>query len=307
MTVLLKEAIMPNLMQSIEGNPVFVHTGPFANIANGASSIISDRIALKLVGENGFVLTEAGFGADIGMEKFFNIKCRASGLRPSASVLVSTVRALKMHGDGDLEKGCANIVRHIENANNFGIPVILCVNKFAADTEEEHNIVIVIAKKAGAFDAVVSDHWAKGGLGAVVLAKAFILACEQPSDFKFTYPLEGTSIKEKIESIATNLYRADGVDYSEEAEKRIEKFEKSGFSHLPICMAKTQYSFSADPKLIGAPTGFRIKVRDVRASVGAGFVFPLLGAMMTMPGLPTRPAFFDVDIDHETGRIKGLF
>ena len=324
LTVLMKDAIMPNLMQTIEGTPAFVHAGPFANIAHGNSSIVADQIALKLAGKDGYVLTEAGFGADMGMEKFFNIKCRYSGLTPNCVVLVATVRALKMHGGGPkvvagkplaheytsenlalLEAGCSNLMRHIENAKQFGIPVVVAVNRFKDDTPVELELIRKKAKEAGAEDALTTNHWAEGGAGAVDLANAVVKACEKPSNFKFLYPLEAT-IKEKIEAIVTKVYRGAKVEYSPEAEKQIERHTKQGFGKLPICIAKTQYSFSHDANLKGAPEGFTVPVREVRASVGAGFLFPLLGTMSTMPGLSTRPGYFDIDIDVETGRIIGL-
>ena len=325
LTVLMKDAIMPNLMQTLEGTPAFVHAGPFANIAHGNSSIVADQIALKLVGPDGYVLTEAGFGADIGMEKFFNIKCRYSGLIPNCVILVATIRALKMHGGGPkvvagrplapeytsenlelLEEGCSNLRVHIKNAVNFGVPVIVAVNRFKDDTDAEVEVVRQAALAAGAQDAVMSNHWAEGGLGSVALGEAVIRVCEQPSDFKFLYADE-LSIKEKIEAIATQIYGADGVEYSEEVEEKIELYTKNGFDNLPICMAKTHLSLSHDPKLKGAPTGFIVPIRELRASVGAGFLFPLVGAMSTMPGLPTRPAYYDVDLDPETGKVVGLF
>ncbi len=325
LTVLMKDTINPNLMQTIEGTPAFVHAGPFGNIAHGNSSIVADQVALKLVGKDGYVLTESGFGADMGMEKFFNIKCRYSGLVPDCVVMVATIRALKMHGGGPkvvagkpldpaytqenlalLEKGCSNLIKMIENAQKYGIPVVVGVNRFQYDTPAEIDLVRKIAKKAGAVDAVMSNHWAEGGAGAVELGKAVIAACEQPSNFKFLYPLEGTSIKQKIETIVKEMYGGAGVEYSPEAEKKIELYTKLGFDKLPMCMAKTQYSLSHDPNLKGAPTGFIVPVRDVRASVGAGFVYPLLGTIPTMPGLSTRPGYYDIDLDLATGKIVGL-
>ena len=324
LTVLMKDTIMPNLMQTIEGTPAFVHAGPFANIAHGNSSIVADQIALKLAGEDGFVLTEAGFGADMGMEKFFNIKCRYSGLKPNCVVLVATIRALKMHGGGPkvvagqplahayleenldlLDKGCSNLVRMIANARSFGVPVVVAVNRFKTDTMPEIELVRKLAIAAGAEDAVMSDHWAQGGAGATELGKAVIKACEKPSHFKFLYPLE-MSIKEKIETIVREMYGGSGVEYSPEAEHKIEVYTRQGFDKLPICMAKTHLSLSHDPNLKGAPTGFVVPVRDIRASVGAGFVYPLLGTMSTMPGLSTRPGYYEIDIDPVTGRIVGL-
>ncbi|MBZ5696546.1 MAG: formate--tetrahydrofolate ligase [Acidobacteriia bacterium] len=324
LTVLMKDAIYPNLMQTLEGTPAFVHAGPFANIAHGNSSIVADQLALKLVGADGFVLTEAGFGADIGMEKFFNIKCRYSGLIPNCVVLVATIRALKMHGGGPkvvagqplnhayteenlelLEKGCANLKKMIQNARLFGIPVVVGVNRFHHDTKAEVDLVRKLAIEAGASDAVVANHWAEGGAGAVDLGKAVIAACEKPSKFQFLYPLE-MSIKEKIETIVKKMYGGAGVEYSPEAEKKIELYNRLGFDKLPICMAKTHLSLSHDPNLKGAPTGFIVPVRDIRASVGAGFLYPLLGTMSTMPGLSTRPGYYEIDIDLATGRVIGL-
>jgi formyltetrahydrofolate synthetase len=325
LTVLMKDAIMPNLMQTVENTPAIVHAGPFANIAHGNSSIIADQIALRLVGKDGFVVTESGFGADCGMEKFMNIKCRASGLVPSCVVIVATIRALKMHGGGPkvvagkplapeytdenlalLEKGLPNMVAHITNAKRFGVPVVVAVNRFASDTEAEIALVRKAAVAAGAEDAVMADHWAEGGAGAVELAKAVIAACEKPADFRFLYPLEW-DIKKKIETIATQIYGADGVDYTPEAEAKVALYTRLGFDKLPICMAKTHLSLSHDPALKGVPKGFRLPVRDIRASVGAGFLYPLCGDMRTMPGLPTRPVYYDVDLDLETGKVKGLF
>ena len=324
LTVLMKDAIMPNLMQTIEGTPAFVHAGPFANIAHGNSSIVADQIALKLVGPHGYVLTEAGFGADMGFEKFCNIKCRYSGLKPDAAVLVATIRALKMHGGGPkvvagkalaheyttenldlLEKGCSNLLRLIANVRSFGIPVVVGVNRFKDDTDKEVALVRKLAIDAGAADAVVSNHWAEGGAGAVELGKAVIAACEQKSDFHFLYSLD-LSIKDKIEKIVREIYGGAGVEYSPEAEKKVELYTRQGFDKLPMCMAKTQYSLSHDPNLKGAPSGFTVPVRDIRASVGAGFLYPLLGTMATMPGLSTRPGYYDVDLDTTTGRIIGL-
>ena len=322
LTVLMKDAIKPNLMQTLEGTPAFVHAGPFANIAHGNSSILADKIALKL---SDYVVTESGFGADIGMEKFFDIKCRISGLVPQVVVLVATVRALKMHGGGPkvvagkplapeytdenldlLRKGLPNLERHVQNALKYGVNVVVAVNSFAADTPAEVELVRKAALEFGAMDAVVSTHWADGGKGAIKLAQAVVRAAEKPSNFKFLYPVE-IPIKQKIETIAREIYRADGVDYSPEAEEQIERCNRLGFDKLPICMAKTHLSFTADPAVKGAPSGFRISVRQVRASVGAGFIYPLLGKMSTMPGLPTRPVFYDVDLDLKTGKVLGLF
>ncbi|KAH7656160.1 formate--tetrahydrofolate ligase protein [Dioscorea alata] len=324
LTVLMKDAINPTLMQTLEGTPVLVHAGPFANIAHGNSSIVADKIALKLVGKGGFVVTEAGFGADIGTEKFMNIKCRYSGLTPQCAIIVATIRALKMHGGGPevvagkpldyaylsenvglVEAGCVNLVRHISNTRAYGVNVVVAINKFASDSEAEMNVVRNAALAAGAFDAVVCTHHAHGGKGAVDLGIAVQRACEnQTQSLNFLYPLD-FSIKEKIEAIAKS-YGARGVEYSEQAEKQIEMYTNQGFSNLPICMAKTQYSFSHVPSQKGAPEGFVLPIRDVRASIGAGFIYPLVGTMSTMPGLPTRPCFFEIDIDIATGKVLGL-
>jgi formyltetrahydrofolate synthetase len=322
LTVLMKDAIKPTLMQSLEGTPVFVHAGPFANIAHGNSSIIADKIALKLAD---YVVTESGFGADCGMEKFMDIKCRYSGLVPSCVVIVATVRALKMHGGGPrvvagkpldqaytdenlelLRKGLPNMQHHIKNARRFGVNVVVAVNSFATDTPAEIELVRKAAKEAGAEDAVVCTHWMDGGKGALELAEAVLKACEKPSKFQFLYPLEW-SIKQKIEKICKDIYGADGVEYSPEAERKIELYTKLGFDKLPMNMAKTHLSLSHDPALKGVPKGYKIPIRDIRASVGAGFLYPLLGEMRTMPGLPTRPVFYDVDLDLKTGRVVGLF
>ena len=322
MTVLMKDAIKPNLMQTLEGTPVFVHAGPFANIAHGNSSIIADRIALKLAD---YVVTESGFGADCGMEKFFDIKCRYSGLIPQVVVMVATVRALKMHGGGPkvvagkpldsayteenldlLRKGLGNLQHHIKNAKKFGVNVVIAINSFATDTPAEIEIIRQAAVEAGADDAIVCTHWMEGGKGAVKLAEAVVKAAEKPTKFDFLYPLDWT-IKQKIEKICRDIYGADGVDYLPEAEKKIELYTKLGFDKLPLCMAKTHLSLSHDPSLKGVPKGYRIPIRDIRASVGAGFLYPLLGEMRTMPGLPTRPVFYDVDLDLKTGRVLGLF
>jgi methylenetetrahydrofolate dehydrogenase (NADP+)/methenyltetrahydrofolate cyclohydrolase/formyltetrahydrofolate synthetase len=322
LTVLMKDAIKPNLMQTLEGTPAIVHAGPFANIAHGQSSIIADKIALKMAD---YVITESGFGADIGMEKFMGIKCRYSGLVPNLVVLVATVRALKMHGGGPkvvagkplaseytdenldlLKKGLPNMIQHIENALKYGVNVVVAVNSFANDTKAEVEMVRKAAIEAGAMDAVVSRHWMEGGKGAIALAEAIVKACEKPSNFKFLYPLN-VSVKEKIETIAREIYRADGVDYTPEAEAKIEQFTKLGFGDLPLCMAKTHLSFTDKADVKGAPRGFRVTISDIRASVGAGFLYPLLGTMRTMPGLPTRPVFYDVDLDLKTGKVVGLF
>ena len=321
LTVLMKDAIMPNLMQTLEGTPAFVHAGPFANIAHGNSSIVADQIALKLAD---YVITESGFGADIGMEKFMDIKCRYSGLTPDVVVLVATIRALKMHGGGPkvvagkpldkaytdenlplLAAGMPNMIRHIQNAKGFGVPVVVAVNSFTTDTDPEIELVKKFALEAGAEGAYKCTHWMDGGKGAIELGQAVMAAAKLPKQFKFLYPLEA-SLKEKIEAIA-HFYGADGVDYSPAAEAKVALYTKLGFDKLPICMAKTHLSFTADGEIKNAPTGFRIPIRDLRASVGAGFIYPLVGSMRTMPGLPTRPVFFDVDLDLESGKVKGLF
>lgn len=322
MTVLLKDAIKPNLLQTIEHNACFVHAGPFANIAHGNNSVLADMIASRL---GDYVVTESGFGADLGAEKFMNIKCRYSGLVPSTAVIVATVRALKMHGGGfefvpgkgvdrqkmeaknveAVKKGCENLVKMIENIKLFGIPAVVSINTFSTDYPEEIEVIKEIALNAGADSCAISEVWAKGSAGGEELAEAVVKACEKPSDFKFLYPLDAT-IKEKIEIIATKIYGADGVDYLQKAEEKINLYTKQGFDKLPICMAKTHLSLSHDPDLKGRPKGFRIPIRDVRASIGAGFLYPLLGEMRTMPGLPKIPAGTKIDID-DKGNIVGLF
>ncbi|MGQ9734737.1 MAG: formate--tetrahydrofolate ligase [Candidatus Bipolaricaulia bacterium] len=321
MTVLLKDALMPNLLQTLEGSPAFVHAGPFANIAHGNNSIVADQIALKLAD---YVVTESGFGADCGMEKFFDIKCRYSGLIPNCVVMVASVRALKMHGGGPkvvpgrpldpaytrenlklLEKGLANLEANIKIAKLFGIPVVVAINRFPTDTDREIGLVKEAAVSFGAEAGVESRVWAEGGKGGAELAEAVVQACEKPSNFEFLYPLE-IPIKEKIETIATKVYGADGVDYSAEAEEKIQLYTKLGYDKLPICMAKTHLSLSHNPEWKGVPRNYRLPVRDIRASVGAGFLYPLCGEMRTMPGLPSKPAFMNVDID-EQGRVVGLF
>jgi formyltetrahydrofolate synthetase len=321
MTVLLRDALKPTLMQTLEGGPAFVHTGPFANIAHGNSSILADRMALKL-GE--YVVTESGFGADIGMEKFMDIKCRASGLAPNAVLLVATVRALKMHSgefnvvagkplppqmlqeDPDcVRAGCANLEKHIENVGQFGVPSVVAVNRFTDDKDSEVEAIRERALAAGAQKVVVSDVWARGGEGGIEVAEALVEACEKPSNFKLLYP-DDASIKSKIKAIATRVYGADGVEYSSVANRKIRQFTKLGYDKLPICMAKTHLSLSHDPTLKGRPTGFTLPVRDIRPSLGAGFLYPLCGDMRTIPGLPTTPAGEKVDIDEE-GKVIGLF
>ena len=321
MTVLLKDALKPNLMQSLEGGPAFVHAGPFANIAHGNSSILADKIALKLAD---YVVTESGFGADIGMEKFFDIKCRIGGLVPNAVLLVATIRALKMHS-GDFKvvpgtpldpgltkenldsvaRGCDNLAKHIENIKLFGVPSVVCINRFTDDTEGEMEVVREHALKAGAERVVVSDVWASGGKGGVEVAEALVEACEKKSEFKFLYP-DDASTREKIETIVTKVYGAASVEYAPAAKRQLKLFKKRGWEHLPICMAKTHLSLSHDPALKGYPRDYVFPVRDIRPSLGAGFLYPLCGDMKTIPGLPTRPAGEKVDIDEE-GKIVGLF
>uniref|UniRef100_A0A8C3DTK8 formate--tetrahydrofolate ligase n=1 Tax=Corvus moneduloides TaxID=1196302 RepID=A0A8C3DTK8_CORMO len=325
LAVLMKDAIKPTLMQTLEGTPVFVHAGPFANIAHGNSSVLADKIALKLVGEKGFVVTEAGFGADIGMEKFFNIKCRASGLVPSVVVLVATVRALKMHGGGPnvtagapLKKeyteenlqlvadGCCNLQKQIQITQLFGVPVVVALNVFKTDSPAEVDLVCKMAKESGAFDAVPCNHWSAGGRGAVKLAQAVEKAANQKNSFKYLYSLE-LPIVEKIRIIAQKVYGAQDIELSPTAQSQVDRYTQQGFGNLPICMAKTHLSLSHQPERKGVPTGFILPISDVRASIGAGFIYPLVGTMSTMPGLPTRPCFYDIDLDPITEQVKGLF
>ncbi|XP_060772326.1 monofunctional C1-tetrahydrofolate synthase, mitochondrial isoform X2 [Neoarius graeffei] len=323
LAVLMKDAIKPTLMQTLEGTPVFVHAGPFANIAHGNSSVLADQLALKLVGEDGYV--EAGFGADIGMEKFFNIKCRASGLKPDVVVLVATIRALKMHGGGPnvtagvplpkeyteenlklVSEGCSNLKKQIQIARLFGVPVVVALNSFKTDTEAEIELACRTAEASGALAAVPSHHWGRGGRGAVKLAQAVKEAAAQKSDFHFLYSLQ-TPIVEKIRTIAQQVYGADDIELSSEAQAKIDYYTQQGFDTLPICMAKTHLSLSHMPEKKGVPTGFILPIRDIRASIGAGFIYPLVGTMSTMPGLPTRPCFYDIDLDPVTEEISGLF
>jgi methylenetetrahydrofolate dehydrogenase (NADP+)/methenyltetrahydrofolate cyclohydrolase/formyltetrahydrofolate synthetase len=300
LTALMKDAIKPNLMQTLEGTPVFVHAGPFANISIGASSILADRMALKLAGTEpdedhaakaGFVVTEAGFDFTMGGERFFNIKCRASGLVPDVVVVVATVRALKVHGGGPpitpgaplsavyreenidiVRAGCCNLRKHVSNACSFGVPVVVAINRFSTDTEAEIAVVREEALAAGAQDAVLANHWEEGGQGAVDLARAVAAAAQLPKDkFKFLYTLEGT-VHERIEMIAKKMYGAEAVEFSELAQRKVDLYTKQGFGNLPICIAKTQYSLSHDPDLKGAPTGFTVPIRDVRMAAGAGYL-----------------------------------
>ncbi len=320
-TVLMKDAIKPNLMQTLENTPALVHAGPFANIAHGNSSIIADMIAMKT---GDYVITESGFGADIGAEKFFNIKSRISGLQPNAVVLVTTIRALKAHTDKyriipgrtidpaltkenvpDVEAGAVNMVRHLENLKKFGVNPVVALNVFTSDTDKEIQAVREIAMAAGATGVAVARHWAQGGRGAIELAEMIVSACEAPNSFRLLYPDE-LSIKDKIETIAAEIYRADGVDYAPIVHRKIRQYEEQGLGKLPICMAKTHLSLSDNPKLKGAPDGFRITITDIRASAGAGFIYPLCGDVRTMPGLGRMPAAMNVDIDDE-GKVVGLF
>lgn len=314
MAALLKDAIRPNLVQTLENTPAFVHGGPFANIAHGCNSVEATKLALKLTD---YVVTEAGFGADLGAEKFFDIKCRFAGLKPDAVVLVATVRALKMHGGVEfadlktenlqaLEKGLENLTKHIDNLEGFGVPVVVAVNKFITDTDAE---VKMVKEHCEAHDsvAVYSDVWEHGGAGGIDLAETVLDTMEKkPSNFKPLYELEGVPIKEKIETIATKIYGAQGVDYMPEAEEAIDRYTKIGYDNVPICMAKTQASITDDPTKRGAPTDWRLTVRQVRVSAGAGFIVPITGKMMTMPGLPKVPAAEAIDVD-DHGKITGLF
>jgi formate--tetrahydrofolate ligase len=302
MTVLLKDAIKPNLIQTLEGQPCLMHAGPFANIAHGNSSLIADLLGLKL-GE--YVITESGFGSDMGMEKFIDIVCRNGGIVPDAVVLVATVRALKHHGDGDLESGIANLVRHLEIVREFGLPAVVAVNRRPEDSDAEVELVSRLALEGGAFAAAVSDGFAQGGKGVGDLAESVVAACDQPREFRFLYENE-TAIKSKIETIAERVYGASEVVYYLAAEQKIRQFTEQGLAGLPVCMAKTPLSLSADPKLLGAPSGFQLPVRDMRAYTGAGWLVPLCGDIQQMPGLGKTAAAFEVDIDAE-GRTVGLF
>jgi formate--tetrahydrofolate ligase len=319
MAVILKDAIKPNLMQTVENTPVLVHAGPFGNIAHGNSSVVADLIGIR----GGDVLvTEAGFGADMGAERFFNIKCRTSGLRPDAAVVVTTVRALKVHSgrfqvragrplpdellaeDPDVvHEGAANLRKQLDNVRLHGVTPVVAVNAFPTDHDSEHAAVREIAEQAGV-RAAVCTHFARGGKGAVELAEAVAEAAEEPGEFRFLYPDEA-SLRDKIETIATRVYGADGVDYDLTAARQLDSYERNGFGRLPVCIAKTHLSVSSDPALKGAPTGWRLPVREVRASVGAGFVYPICGDMRTMPGLPMHPAVHRIDLD-EDGEVVGL-
>jgi formate--tetrahydrofolate ligase len=312
MAVLLKDTIKPNLVQTLENTPALIHGGPFANIAHGCSSIVATRLGLKLAD---YLITEAGFGADLGAEKFMNLKCRLLGRGPDAVVIVASARALKMHGGrprancGEedlpaLNRGLTNLEKHIENIRSFEVPVVVALNRFPTDTEAEVELIGSRCRELGARFAVATV-WADGGAGGEELAGQVIAACQEPADFQLLYDLD-QPVKDKIHAIATHIYGADGVVYSGPAQKALENIEALGYANLPICVAKTQYSLSDDPKLLGRPHGFTVTVRDLRLSAGAGFIVPLMGSILTMPGLPRRPAAFDIDID-EKGRIYGLF
>ncbi|MEQ3362004.1 formate--tetrahydrofolate ligase [Raoultibacter massiliensis] len=313
MAALLKDALKPNLVQTLEGTPAFVHGGPFANIAHGCNSIMATRMAMAL---GDYCVTEAGFGADLGAEKFLDIKCRLAGLKPDAVVVVATVRALKNHGGVPkdslneenleaLEAGLPNLLQHVENITGvYKLPCVVAINRFPTDTEAELALVEEKCKELGV-NVALSEVWAKGGAGGIALAEEVVRLCEEPNDFTFCYE-DDLSLAEKIEAIAARIYHADGVDFTPAAKKEIEQLESLGFGAMPVCMAKTQYSFSDDASLLGAPRGFRITVKKVKVSAGAGFAVALTGDIMTMPGLPKEPAACRIDVD-ETGKISGLF
>ena len=313
MTALLKDALKPNLVQTLEATPAIVHGGPFANIAHGCNSVLATRAAMAI---GDYAVTEAGFGADLGAEKFFDLKCRMAGLTPSAVVVVATVRALKMHGGlaknllaeqnlTALEKGVPNLLRHVSNVRDvFGLPCVVAINRFPTDTDEEIEFITEKCKELGV-NVVLSNVWAEGGKGGEALAKEVVKLCEQPNNFKFAYDGD-LPLKQKIEAVVTKIYRGKGVEFTAEASAQIEKLEAMGFKNCPVCMAKTQYSFSDDPKLLGAPENFTVTVRKVKVSAGAGFIVVLTGDVMTMPGLPAHPAAENIDVD-ENGKIIGLF
>jgi len=325
MAALLKDAIKPNLVQSTEGHPMICHGFPFANVAHGNNSVMANMVALKLAD---YVVTESGFGADCGFVKLIDVACRQSGLKVDCAVIVASIRALKEHGGAfhfrpgmpysaikeavesenlpAVEKGCENLARNIEIVKMYGIPAVVAINRFTTDTDREIELVRRKALEAGADGVAVSEGWAKGGEGAKELASEVIKAVEKPHEMKFLFS-DDISIKEKIETIATRVYLADGVEYSPEAERKIKLYTRLGFSKMTINVAKTHLSLSHDPNLKGVPRGYKLPIRDIRASVGAGFFYPICGTMQTMPGLPSRPAFVDVDIDPETGKIRGLF
>ncbi|MBQ9761146.1 MAG: formate--tetrahydrofolate ligase, partial [Clostridia bacterium] len=313
MAALLKDAIKPNLVQTLEGTPALVHGGPFANIAHGCNSVIATKMAMKMAD---YAITEAGFGADLGAEKFLDIKCRMAGLTPSAVVVVATVRALKMHGGlpktelgaenlEALEEGIPNLLRHVSNITDvYKLPCVVAVNRFPTDTDAEIELVIEKCKALGV-NVVLSTVWAEGGKGGMALAEEVVKLCEKPNDFSFSYELEGT-IEDKIRAIVTRVYRGNDIVIAPQAKKQIAQLTALGFDKLPVCMAKTQYSFSDDATKLGAPEGFTVTVRNVKVSAGAGFVVALTGDIMTMPGLPKVPAAEKIDVD-EDGRITGLF
>ena len=313
MAALLKDALKPNLVQTLEGTPAFVHGGPFANIAHGCNSIMATRMAMAL---GDYCVTEAGFGADLGAEKFLDIKCRLAGLNPDAVVVVATVRALKNHGGvakadlndenlEALEAGLPNLLQHVENITKvYQLPCVVAINRFPTDTEAELKLVEDKCRELGV-NVALSEVWANGGEGGLALADEVVRLCEEPNDFQFAYD-DDLSLAEKIEAIATRVYHADGVDFEPKAMAELKKLEDLGFGGMPVCMAKTQYSFSDDQKKLGAPRGFRITVRNAKVSAGAGFVVALTGDIMTMPGLPKVPAAERIDVD-ETGKISGLF
>ncbi len=313
MAALLIDALKPNLVQTLEHTPALVHGGPFANIAHGCNSVTATKLALKL---GDYAITEAGFGADLGAEKFLDIKCRFAGLRPSAVVVVATIRALKMHGGLDktelknenleaLKQGIPNLLRHVHNMKEvYHLPSVVAVNRFPTDTDAEIRLVMESCRELGV-NAVLSDVWAEGGAGGVELAKELVRLCDEPNDFQFAYPLD-RSIEEKIEMIVKRIYGGDGVCFTPAAKKQIAKLREMGFEHVPICMAKTQYSFSDDPLKLGAPEHFTVTVRNVKISAGAGFAVALTGDIMTMPGLPKIPAAERIDVD-DNGKISGLF
>jgi formate--tetrahydrofolate ligase len=321
MAALLKDALCPNLVQTLEGTPAFVHTGPFGNIAHGNCSILSDSLALRCAD---YVITEAGFGSELGAEKFFNIKCRVSGLTPDAAVIVATLRALKLHGGGGvvkagaplppgltgpnqdaLAKGIANLEQHIANVKAYGVPVIVAINGFQGDSPEEWQYVRQRAVEAGAVGAEVSTHWSDGGKGAEALVEAVIAGCRRPSDFRFLYP-DTMSIKQKIDTVATRMYGADGVTFEPAAEEQIETASRLGFDKWPVCMAKTPLSLSHDPTLKGRPTGFTVPIKELRILAGAGFLTAVCSGIQLMPGLPKHPAGEHIDVDRETNQIVGL-
>jgi len=330
LAVLLRDALMPTLMQTVERTPALIHTGAFSYVGYGNSSIIADDVALRLVGEDGYVVTTSGSGTDLGLEKFFNIKVRYSGAVPRCVVLVANITALKVQGGANtvikpgkplpeeyqkedvelVKKGCAHLVKHIQNAQKYHVNVVVAVNKFKYNTQAEIDIVLQASKDAGVFDAVVSNHWAQGGYGAEDLARSVEKACldqnTKHEHFQFLYDLN-LSITKKAEIVAKEMYGADGVDFTDLALKQMKKYEDAGFGNLPICIAKTHFSFTCDPSIKGTPTGFRITVREVRCCVGAGYIYLLCGDIMTIQGLPTRPNFYDLELDVDTGAIIGLF